>query len=331
MNRRYFIKNSALAGMAIGALGYSACQEESSSKTQAASGEESLASPFFTMSLAQWSLNQSIREHGMDPMDFAKVASELGFEGLEYVNHLYEPIYSKASSELEGIKQLTSNLKLKAEEFNIPSLLIMIDNQGDLGSQNEPERLKGVENHHKWVDAAQAMGCHSIRVNLFGDGSPEAQQEAASDSLRRLGEYSRDLGINVLVENHGGLSSDPIWLTTIMQNVNMANVGLLPDFGNFCLRREDDARWSKPCIEEYPDKVEAVKMMMPFAKKAVSAKTYEFNAEGMQDKIDYVAMIKMIKETGYNSYIGVEYEGGGDEIAGIKATKELLMKAVAQL
>ena len=331
MKRRHFIKNGALASMAIASLGYSACKDKGAADNKTAAGEKEMVTPFFTLSLAQWSLNQSIREQGMDPMDFAKVASELGFKGLEYVNHLYEPIYSKASNELEGIKQLTADLNAQSEKYNIPGLLIMVDNQGDLASQNEQERLAGVEKHHKWVDAAHAMGCHSIRVNLFGDGSPDAQQAASSDSLSRLGEYAKDFGVNVLVENHGGLSSDPEWLTTIMKNVNMANVGTLPDFGNFCLRREDDARWSKPCIEEYPDKVEAVRRLMPFAKKAVSAKTYEFNAEGTQDKIDYFAMIKMIKETGYDSYIGVEYEGGGDEIAGIKATKDLLMRAVAAL
>jgi sugar phosphate isomerase/epimerase len=265
----------------------------------------------------------------MDPFAFAQTASELGFEGLEYVNQLYEPMYLNASNQLQAVSKLAGRLKQEATKHDIPSLLIMVDHEGDLGVQDAQERIQNVENHHKWVDAAHAMGCHAIRVNLFGEGSREAQQEASADSLRRLGEYARDLEINVLVENHGGLSSDPSWLIAVMHDVNMTNVGTLPDFGNFCIKREDNARWDKPCIETYPDKVDGVKRLMPFA-KAVSAKSYVFNEAGTQDEIDYFAMVNMLREAGYSGYIGVEYEGGGNEIAGIKATKDLLLKAAAK-
>ena len=329
MKRRTFVRNSALAGIGLSAFGLSYCTNPTSKEgeqTAEASEAETPAALFFKLSLAQWSLNQAIRENGMDPLTFAKTASDLGFEGIEYVNHLYEPIYSKASSVLEGIKSLTEELKTRANDNGVKSLLIMVDGQGDLAIQNAKERLEAVNNHHKWVDMANALGCHSIRVNLFGDGSKEEQYAASTDSLSKLGAYAKDLNINVLVENHGGLSSDPAWLTGIMKDVNMSNVGTLPDFGNFCLKRENGERWEAPCVEEYPDKVEGVKLLMPYA-KAVSAKSYEFNDKGEQDKIDYFGMVKMLRDFGYNGYIGVEYEGGGDEIAGIKATKDLLIKA----
>ncbi|MEZ5058202.1 MAG: sugar phosphate isomerase/epimerase family protein [Saprospiraceae bacterium] len=326
MKRRTFVRNSALAGIAMSALGLSYCTQPTSKESSETEDETSDSKLFFKMSLAQWSLNQSIREGGMDPMTFAKEASDLGFEGIEYVSQLYKPVYEKAATEEEGVAQLAKDLKKLAAENNVQSLLIMIDGEGDLSILDEAERLKGVENHHKWVKAAAEMGCHSIRVNLFGDGTKEEQFAASVDSLNRLGTFAKDYNINVLVENHGGYSSDPDWLVGVMQEVNMSNVGTLPDFGNFCLKREGGERWGAPCIEEYPDKVEAVKKMMPYA-KAVSAKTYAFNEKGEQDTIDYYKMIAMIRETGYNGFIGVEYEDGGDEKAGIIATKELLIKA----
>jgi sugar phosphate isomerase/epimerase len=329
MKRRTFVKNSTLTGIGLSALGLSYCtnpetgnKDQENTSTSTNSSEEL----FFKLSLAQWSLNQSIKKNGMDPFAFAKTAADLGFEGIEYVSQLYEPIYSKASSELEGFKKLTSELKSRASDNGINSLLIMIDEEVDLAIQNNKERLEAINNHHKWVDMANALGCHSIRVNLFGDGTREEQYAASVDSLSKLGTYAKDLNVNVLVENHGGLSSDPAWLTSIMQEVNMANVGTLPDFGNFCIRRENGERWEAPCVEEYPDKVEGVKLLMPYA-KAVSAKSYAFNQKGEQDAVDYYAMVNMLRDFGYNGYIGVEYEGGGDEIAGIKATKDLLIKA----
>jgi len=304
MKRRTFVKTGSLAGLALGTLGFSACTNSSSNENASSKNPEPVIDPiFFKWSLAQWSLNQSYREHGVDPMTFAKTASELGFEGLEYVNQLYGKSYKEADNQLEAVKNLTAELKKHAADNGMKNLLIMIDGEGDLGIENEKERLIGVENHKKWIDSIKELGGHSIRVNIFGEGSREAQAGNSADSLRRLGEYAKDMNINVLVENHGHLSSDPDWLVGVMKNVNMPNVGTLP-----------------------ADFVEGTKKLMPFA-KAVSAKSHAFNEKGEQDDIDYFAMMKMIKETGYTGFIGVEYEGGGDEKAGILATKELMIKA----
>ena len=327
MKRRNFVKNTSLAGIGLSALGLAACKDSSS--TQTSSETDPMSKVFFKFSLAQWSLNQAIREHGMDPYTFAKEAADMGFEGIEYVNQLYGKDYKDVPNVLEAMKSLTAKLKSTSAEAGVKNLLIMIDGEGDLGIQDEKERLVGVENHKKWIDCIKELGGHSIRLNIFGEGSREEQAAASSDSLRRLGEYGKDMGINILVENHGHLSSDPDWLVGIMKNVNMDNVGTLPDFGNWCMKRPEGTRWGD-CLEEYPDYVEGTKKLMPFA-KAVSAKSNEFNEKGEQDKIDYYKMIKMIKESGYDGFIGVEYEGGGDERAGILATKELLIKAANAL
>lgn len=282
--------------------------------------------PFYQLSLAQWSLNKTYAAGDLDPMNFAADAKAMGIDAIEYVAGLYQDKYKDAEDPVAAVAALAEDLKDRAEAADVKSLLIMIDGQGDLAVQDESSRKDAVQQHKKWVDAAKYMGCHSIRVNLFGDGTAEEMQAASVASLKALGAYAAPQGINVLVENHGGQSSDPQWLVAVMEAVGMANVGTLPDFGNFCIEREGGARWEAPCINMYPDKVAGVKAMMPYA-KAVSAKSYVFNDKGEQDEVDYYAMMKMLKEVGYRGYIGIEYEGGGDEKKGIMMTRDLMTKA----
>lgn len=281
--------------------------------------------PIFELSLAQWSLHKEIQSGKLDPMDFAKKAKELGFTGIEYVSQLYTHLYKDAGDPEKELHEILNALKNKSDQYNVQNLLIMVDGEGDLAVLGEKERNQTVENHKKWVDAAQFLGCHSIRVNLFGTNDPEKWVEVATDGLKKLSEYAATKGINVIVENHGYLSSDASLLVKVMQNVNMKNCGTLPDFGNFCLEREGGARWGAKCIKEYP-KYKGIEEMMPFA-KGVSAKSYDFDADGNETTIDFKKMIDIIKTAGYQGYIGVEYEGERlSEIDGIIATRDLLIK-----
>jgi len=192
-----------------------------------------------------------------------------------------------------------------------------------LAAVDEAERKEAVENHYKWVDAAAALGCHSIRVNLNGSQDPEVWVSASVDGLTQLATYAKDKNINIIVENHGGPSSNAAMLASIMEEVNMDNCGTLPDFGNFCIKREAGDYYESKCLEEY-DKYQGVEELMPYA-KAVSAKSYNFDAEGNETIIDFAKMMKIVKDAGYSGYIGVEYEGSElSEEEGILATKKLL-------
>ncbi|WP_299313780.1 sugar phosphate isomerase/epimerase family protein [uncultured Aquimarina sp.] len=284
--------------------------------------------PFFELSLAQWSLHKEIQSGKLDPIDFAKKAKELGFTGVEYVSQLYS--YKDAKNPDKALQQLLETLKSKSNEHNVQNLLIMVDGEGDLAVIDEKERNQTVENHKKWVDAAQFLGCHSIRVNLFGTNDPEKWVAVATDGLSKLSEYAATKSINVIVENHGYLSSDAALLAKVMQNVNKPNCGTLPDFGNFCLEREDGERWGTKCVKEYP-KYKGIQELMPFA-KGVSAKSYDFDTEGNETTIDYKKMLEIVKASGYQGYIGVEYEGERlGEIEGIIATRDLLINLSKQL
>ncbi len=320
---RFSLLRLSLFLMVLSLMG-SGCKEPVASAKQAVA--DVATEPFYDLSLAQWSLNKTYAAGDLDPMNFAADAKAMGIDAVEYVAGLYEDMYKDADDPVKAVAALAEDLKARAEAADVKNLLIMIDGQGDLAVQDEMARLDGVDQHKKWIDAAKTMGCHSIRVNLFGDGSAKQMHDASVASLKALGVYAALKQINVLVENHGGQSSDPAWLVGVMAAVDMDNVGTLPDFGNFCIEREGGARWEAPCINMYPDKVAGVKAMMPYA-KAVSAKSYVFNDKGEQDEVDYFAMMKMLKDVGYNGYIGIEYEGGVDEKKGIMMTRDLMAKA----
>lgn len=282
--------------------------------------EETMSKQFFKISLAQWSLHKAIRQEGMDPFDFAKEAKALGIDAIEYVSGLYDDKIKEL-----GMDAVVEKMKSESEKHGVKNLLIMIDGQGHLASSNENELNEAIEKHKKWVDAAEALGCHSIRVNAHGDGTYEEVLEQAVTGLSRLSEYAQTKGINILVENHGGYTSNGQWLASVMAKVNMPNCGTLPDFGNFCIKSNKDG-----CQDEY-DKYKGVKELMPYA-KAVSAKSYDFDENGNETIIDYLRILQIVKDAGYSGYVGIEYEGSRlGEKEGILATKKLLEKAAKEV
>ena len=292
------MKQSSLAVGAMGAAVSVGCQ------SLAGGSSDSL----YDISLAQWSLNRQFFGGKLNALDFAKVTKEdFGLNAIEYVNQFFK---DKANDEA-----YLGQLKSRAADHGVKSLLIMVDGEGSLGHGDTAERNKAVQNHHKWANAAEFLGCHSIRVNAAttGNGSFEEKQKLAADGLRSLSEYGATLGLNVIVENHGGLSSNGFWLAGVMEIVDLPNCGTLPDFGNFNV---GDGKWY--------DRYQGVTELMPFA-KAVSAKSHEFDENGDEVRTDYRRMMGIVLAAGYHGYVGIEYEGSKvDAYTGIRKTKQLL-------
>ena len=303
--RRSFIKTSVLSTAAMTLL--------PSLHSFLKDDEDNAKSPL-KISLAQWSLHQALQQKRLDHLDFAsKAANTFGIYAVEYVNQFFK---DKATDSF-----YLAEMNKRASDAGVKQLLIMIDEEGGLAEPDDMVRKKAVENHYKWVDAAKTLGCHSIRVNAHGTSSdPLVLHAAAVDGLGQLATYAKPIGINVIVENHGGLSSNGKWLSGVMKEINLSNCGTLPDFGNFCIKGGDTG-----CIEEY-DRYQGVEELLPFA-KAVSAKSYDFDTKGNETTIDFARMIKLIKKSGYKGYLGIEYEGSRlSEDDGIVATKKLLEK-----
>lgn len=333
MKRRNFIKNSTQAGIGFSVLGIYSCKEAKKSEKGDEPIEENViasATPFFKLSLAQWSIHNMINSDGVDPYTFAEKARNWGFEGLEYVSQLYNKELEAANYSEEAMQSFVDKCNAEAEKYGLKNVLIMIDGQGDLATSDPAERKKAVENHYKWVDAAASMGCRAIRVNLAGSSDPVEWKANSIDGLSMLSAYAKTKDINILVENHGGLSSNAAMLSEVMTQVNMPNCGTLPDFGNFCIKRKDPKDYAAGCAENY-DIYKGVEELMVHA-KAVSAKSHNFDANGDETEIDYVRMLQIVRDAGYTGYIGVEYEGRElSEEEGIIATRDLLLKASKEI
>lgn len=296
MKRREFIKQTAAATSAIALTGISSSLISGCSKSNP-----------FEISLAEWSLHRSLQSKEIDHLDFFSVAkNEFNISAVEYVNSFF---FDKAKDQ-----RYLNEMKLRASDLGVRSLLIMCDNEGNLGDPDLKKRTKSVENHYKWAEAAKFLGCHSIRVNARSFGSYDEQIELAADGLRRLTEFGETLALNTIVENHGGLSSNGKWLSAVMDKVDHPRVGTLPDFGNF--RIEGD---------EWYDRYQGMKELMPYA-KAVSAKSHEFDSNGNEIQSDYYKIMDIVLKAGYSGYVGIEYEGNvHSEIEGIKLTRDLLI------
>lgn len=264
--------------------------------------------PLFKISLAEWSLHRTIFNGSLNNLDFPREAKRTyGIEAVEYVNQFFK---DKAKD-----YDYLADLSRRAGDEGVQNLLIMCDGLGKLGDPDAKARTQAIENHFPWAEAAKRLGCHSIRVNASSAGSFAEQQKLAADGLSRLAEYAGQFDLNVIVENHGGLSSNGNWLAGVMRQVNLPNCGTLPDFGNF---------------HDY-DRYQGVEELLPFA-KGVSAKSHDFDAAGNETKTDYMRMLKLVLAAGYHGHVGVEYEGKAlSESEGIKATKALLERVRDEL
>lgn len=326
-SRRRFINKTGLtiAGAAVVLAG---CDMIEGTKTM----------PKFQISLAEWSIHKHLfgsnrttfkndtekrlayREDlsrylngDLTNLDFAQTARrEFDIDAVEYVNVFF---FNQARDE-----KYLSEMKTRADGEGVKSLLIMCDAEGALGDPDLEERTKSIERHHKWVEAAAYLGCHSIRVNAQSTGTWDEQRELAAEGLVRLAEYADSFDINVIVENHGGISSNGKWLASVMETANHPRVGTLPDFGNFTISDT-----------EVYDKYVGVEELMPFA-KAVSVKSFNFDANGNEPDIDFDRLLKIVADAGYSGYLGIEYEGDKlSEFEGVKKTIALLNRVIADM
>lgn len=323
-SRRDFIKKAAIGAAGIGLA--ATLPEYLYAETN--------ADLFFKFAISQFSFASEFWTKQLDPLDFAAKSKELGISGLDYCSMFFA---DKAKDQ-----QFLGELKKRAADNGSYNLRIMVDGEGVLGDLTEATRLKAVDNHFKWMDAAATLGCPMIRVNVEGEGAPADVANAAVDSLGRLIEYGKKQNIDVIVENHVGISCNASWLSGVMKQVNSPHCGTLADFGNFCINRtkpatNDIAGYLKTkCLEEY-DRYKGIEELMPFA-KGIHIKSHVFDAAGNDVETDFYRMFKIIKKSGFTGWASIEYEGGLlkmytkdskylDDYAGVTATKNLAEKA----
>ncbi len=310
-SRRTFIKKTTLAAAAISMPSFYAFKNK-------------LENNMPKISLAQWSLNRAFFSKELNPVQFANLAkNDYGISAIEYVNQFY---IDTATDE-----KFWNEMTTRASDVGVQSLIMMVDEEEKLGDLDDVKRKKAVEDHYKWVNAAKILGCHSIRVNAFGEGGLEELKTSLTDGLGQLTEYAAKEKINVIIENHGLHTSNANFIVDVIKGVGNPFLGTLPDFGNWCLNAEwGSIQPSKNCGEIYPPE-EGLKKFLPYA-KGVSAKSYTFDANGNETVIEYPKLLKLVKDSEFDGHIGIEFEGENmSEPQGIKATKALIERVLSSL
>jgi sugar phosphate isomerase/epimerase len=275
INRRNFIGKAAIAGACAGFA-------------SAATFPTVLAHPIPQkngISLAAWSLIRSFRAGVWKLTDLHKICREdFNLDGLEYVNNFFE------SPRAGYLNRLNKN----AKEFGIKNVLIMVDEEGNMAAKDKAERMQAAINHRKWIEIAAFLECHTIRCNARGAGNTPAEDpdaiKRAAESFTALVEYAKEFKINVVIENHGGISSDPEWLPALCREIDSPHFGILPDFGNYI---------------QGVDFAEAVKKAMPYA-KGVSVKAAWMTDGTHVPHWDLEACLKAAKDSGYQGFWGIE-------------------------
>jgi len=336
-NRRVFLKSSAVL---LGSCALAACQKKDYLESQAATQAR------FKISLAQWSLHRALRAGELDNIDFARIAREdFGLDAVEWSGQFLYVDHPRLGAQPKS-KDAFAEIKRATDDLGVANLLIMCDKVGSLGDPDKKRRNNAIQGHYAWVESAKSLGCHSIRVNAASDSSlPAAEQKALCiDGLGRLCTFAQSHDLNVIVENHGGLSSNGAWLAAVISGVGLDNCGTLPDFGNFYVARnkvgperyalakkpyENDPVYREDEIGLEYNRYQGVADLMPFA-KGLSAKSHDFDAQGNEVNTDYRRMLKIVADSEYSGYIGIEYEGENTpEMEGIRLTKTLIERTLA--
>lgn len=307
-NRREFLRYSVAMAAATG-IGCNPTPGPQQDAGSAAPGDE----PWFRISLAEWSLHRALRDGSLDNLGFITATRrDYGIEAVEYVNTFFDG----RAEDIGYLRQVRD----RCDAEGVTSVLIMCDGEGRIGDPDPRARSRAVRNHHKWVHAARFLDCHAVRVNAASDGPPEQQSRFVADGLNSLARFAAALELSVLVENHGGLSSNAAWLASTIRRADHPNLGTLPDFGNFNLGDNDTY-----------DPYLGVEELMPLA-RAVSAKSHDFDDDGNETTKDYVRLLRTVRDAGYRGWVGIEYEGDRlPEPEGIRRTKALLERCRAEL
>jgi sugar phosphate isomerase/epimerase len=271
----------------------------------------------FKISLAQWSYHTQLNDGGMSNFEFIEKASELGFQGVEFVNQFF-------SNKIDDHSYLDS-LKSKSHELGLENVLLMVDGAGNLGSSDKDSRDSAIIKHKRWIDASVSLGCPSMRINAYGDSNRDSCLNYASESISTIADYANEKGIRILIENHGSHSNDADWLKSLLIRLADKNVKCNLDFDNWCIEREGGNLWGTKCVNRY-NAYEGMETLIPFA-HGISVKAFQFDDNGEETKIDYKRMSEIIKKSDFDGYLGIEYEGDFENSdKGVLLTKALVNK-----
>lgn len=212
------------------------------------------------------------------------------------------------------------------KDIGVKLLNIAID-VGDLLETDTDKRAADLKVIERWIERFAAMGSQFVRVN---PGSPFSQHHGDQppahlvEALQELGTFANERGTRLLVENHGGPSSNPAWMRQLLDAVGPNSLGLLLDLGNFDVlmapmmamffggesEKKDPAEvFSGLDLTTLYEGIEAL------ADKAelVSLKAHHVSDDGDVGPVDLERALGILNAHSYSGALTVEYEGSGGD------------------
>ena len=262
------------------------------------------------VSLQQYSFRSMLvgKSPELSTLDYPKFAVEnFGINALEYFNGFFE--------DRSGDQKYFNELRQRCDDLGVENQLMLCRNKRAIDDADSSIRAAAAKDYLPWLEASHTLGCHSIRVDCRSVGDADEVLKQAVDGLHRICDLAKPYGIDIIVENHGNHSSNGKWLASLMRQANRENLGTLPDFGNF---------------HEY-DRYKGVRETLPWA-RVVCAKIHEFTPEGQAANTDFLKMIRIIKDSGYEGYIAIEYEGEKPSpVEGVRLAQQLIAATLEKM
>jgi sugar phosphate isomerase/epimerase len=250
------------------------------------------------LSIHQFSLKKLFDEGRLETFaypDFVK--QEFGLTSIEFAVEFCAALRADPK---EG-----AALRDRSKQLGIKHRALLCGAQPALDAPSEMDRQTALEDHLKWAEVAEHLGCEFIRVRASSEGVRNKQLAHAAQGIGALCDALGDSPVSVLIENIAGFSRDPDWLVALINRVGPKRVGLIADFGNF------DG-----------DIYAGMQRLLPYA-KSICTKSWNFDEEGNETTINFARMMRMIKESSFRGCIAIEYLGE-EPVVGVRKTAELI-------
>ncbi len=266
--------------------------------------------------IAGWALNRSIREHKtLTLLDFPALArEEFGVDTIELVSTFFE---SQSAPYLNELRRAIAAQRLRVVNIAVDT--------GTLASADEAARRTDLEAIKQWFHVARAIGAGAIRVNTgAADPDDQAARERIIAGYRELAEHGAEAGVKLLIENHGGASSDPQVIAAILERLETPWFGACPDVANFI-----GDTWEEGMRIMAPRAVTTHVKISGYAPDGWQSRTAR---DGSVHRFNLRTCLVILKEAGYAGPVNFEYNlAEDDERAGIRQGIAYLREVVDSL
>jgi len=268
------------------------------------------------LSVSSYSFSRLIYNGNENQLSIIKMASELGFDGIEFTtlepHNGYSPLeYAKL------LREEADKYKLQITSYAVSA---------DFSKETVKEELETIK---RQVDIACLLGAEIMRHDVMMVSPPFPSfplvLPGIAGACRESAGYAAEKGVMITVENHGLFLQDSIRMEQLYAAVNHPNFGLLLDIGNFL------------CVDEDP--VIAVSRLASYA-KLVHMKDFHIKSgsepnpgEGYfksrggnylrgaitgQGNVPVKQCIDILRDAGYGGCLVLEFEGMEDVLQAIR-------------